>query len=521
MSPDVVSHLFRRTRCAAVVAFGGVILSGCASSSKTEPQQPSMRPAAIAEAITAEERVGLAQSNRALGMIDAAIQNLDQALAQEPDLQSALNLRASLHIDQRNYAQALLDLDRSIALAPSAWAFYERGRVHLFKNVPRRGDVETAIRDFDDALALRPDYPEAMFDRAFAYLQGHDYPRAAAEFSKVIRLGTYRLGAAYRYRSDARQRNGELLAALADISRAAELDPTDRGNLVQRSIIFRDLKRYPEAMHEIDRAIAMERDIGALVTRSTLLYHMQRYDEAIADMAEVIEKDPAAGAYSDRALYRMAKRDYAAALADIDEALKLDARHVPTLRLRYQTKALQGDHPGVVESLDAYLAIEPNSVEALLLRGQYSYNSGKVESAAADFDRAIKLAPKNPEAHWGRGIAWIRSGEPKKSLSFFAEACALDPQFAKAYSGRVEAYMALRDFNAALAAAKEGVAVAPESAESYYSLASAYYMLKDYARAVDACDEFLRRDDTWPAARQLRDQAMRKLREAAPASPPQ
>lgn len=517
-------HLLRCAQIGVSLVLGSVVLPGCASSSSTQPMQPTAALTAKTEAISADDGVRFALANRAIGNIDAAIQNLDQAIAQEPDSPSLLSFRASLHVDQRNYERALRDLDRSIALAPSAQAFYERARAHLFKINPPRGDVVAAIRDFDAALALQPDYPEALFDRAFAYHQRHDFQVAIAEFTNVIRLGTYRLAAAYDYRGQARQRNGEPLAALADFTRAAELDPAEHRHFVHRSGVFGDLKKYPEAMRDIELAIMMHRDIQALVARSTLLYALQRYDEAIADMSEVITQEviaqaPAAGSYSDRALYHMAKGNFPAAFADIDEALKLDAKHVATLRLRYVAKNHQRDPAGALESLDAYLNVDPDSVEALLLRGLYRYNAEQLAGAASDFDRAIKLGPGNSEAHWGRGIVWLRVGQPEKSLPFFEKACALNPKLAKAYNSRAEAYLALGSFDAALTVAKEGLTIAPENSQLSYSLASAHYMLKDYARVVEACDDALRLDSTWQPAHDLRERAIKNLREAVKFSP--
>lgn len=508
-----------------------LVLAGCTSAPNTATPSPAVMASVTATAESAvaanpsgmvanpsgipdTEWVRLAATNHALGALDAAVENLTQALAQKPDSPAWLTFRASIYTDQHDYVRALQDLDRVITLAPTATAYYERGRAHLSRHSLAHGDIAAAIRDYSAALKLRPDYPEALFGRASAYFDSGDYSAAIAEFTTVIHLGTYRLAAAHGYRGQARHRNGEFYAALADLTLAIELAPSDHRQLLRRSEVFRGLKNMEGALRDANRALAMCRDDEVLFARGTLFYHMQRYDDAIADMEEALAQKPAAEGFKDLALVKLAKGDLSGALVATDEALRLDPKNAPALRLRYAVKARKQDHAGAQAELDAYLALEPDSVEALMWRGEYRYNGGRVDCAAADFERAIVLAPTNPQAYYGRGIAFIRAGEPKKSLPLFAQASALNPRFTKAYSGRAEAYMMLHDYAAALAAAQEGLAAVPDSNELHYDVASAYYMLKDYARAIEACDRFLKHD-SWGPARELRERAERKLRATA------
>ena len=52
----------------------------------------------------------------------------------------------------------------------------------------RKGEYDVAIKAFDEAISLRPDYGEAFANRAEAYLKKQEYDRASRDFDEAIRL---------------------------------------------------------------------------------------------------------------------------------------------------------------------------------------------------------------------------------------------------------------------------------------------------------------------------------------------
>jgi tetratricopeptide (TPR) repeat protein len=113
--------------------------------------------------------------------------------------------------------RALIDFDRSIALAPSAYAWYCRGESHLARGEfslaqgdyelaieldPKdaychqgrgwsrlaQGQVDGAIEDFNRSLELAPDWHRALVSRGWAHLAKNDLDRAIADFEKTLRF---------------------------------------------------------------------------------------------------------------------------------------------------------------------------------------------------------------------------------------------------------------------------------------------------------------------------------------------
>lgn len=98
--------------------------------------------------------------------------------------------------------------------------FVNRGVLFL-----RRGLDERALSDFDDALALNPDFSEAQVMRGIALVQLNRYPEAIETLSHAIAMNPDRPERAYFYRGAAYEEVGNAHAAYADYQRAAALAP--------------------------------------------------------------------------------------------------------------------------------------------------------------------------------------------------------------------------------------------------------------------------------------------------------
>lgn len=95
------------------------------------------------------------------------------------------------------------------------------------------GDLLSAVRDYDAALALNPHQPEAWLNKAIAVYQANDFARAAEFAGRALELGTLKPALAYFVRGIAREDMGEVKAAYADLIRARELEPKWRDPQVE------------------------------------------------------------------------------------------------------------------------------------------------------------------------------------------------------------------------------------------------------------------------------------------------
>lgn len=95
-----------------------------------------------------------------------------------------------------------------------------RGILHL-----RRGRVDVAIADFDTAMRLDPEQPEAYLNKGAALIRRENPGEAVGLFTVALERNTSRPAIAHYGRAVANEQLGNLRDAYLDYQRASELDP--------------------------------------------------------------------------------------------------------------------------------------------------------------------------------------------------------------------------------------------------------------------------------------------------------
>jgi tetratricopeptide (TPR) repeat protein len=101
-----------------------------------------------------------------------------------------------------------------------AATFINRGTLYL-----RRGADARALHDFDSALSLDPNLPEAHVMRGIALVQLARYAEAIDTLTAALAMNPHAPARAYFYRGAANEEVGNTRAAYADYQRAADLAP--------------------------------------------------------------------------------------------------------------------------------------------------------------------------------------------------------------------------------------------------------------------------------------------------------
>jgi tetratricopeptide (TPR) repeat protein len=129
------------------------------------------------------------------------------------------------------------------ARAASAAAYYNRGIAYRNKSQYERAHrgpnpdaaLDRAIADYGQALALRPDYAEALVNRGVAWFDKGRYDRVIADCSRAIALRPD-LAEAYNNRALAYYRQGRYDRALPDFDRTILLNKNYGNALIVRAL---------------------------------------------------------------------------------------------------------------------------------------------------------------------------------------------------------------------------------------------------------------------------------------------
>jgi tetratricopeptide (TPR) repeat protein len=207
--------------------------------------------------------------------------------------------------------------------------------------------LEDALASFDQALALRPDYYEALNNRAVVLRALHRDEEALSSYDRALTLRPDNAEAAYN-RGNLLRHLGRREEALASYDRALASSPNFIDALYNRGNVLCELKRYDEALATYDRALALQSDpfesVEALNNRATALHALNRLDEAVA-------------------------------------------------------------------SYDRVLALKPDYVEAHSNRGNALYQLNRHEEALASYAKALALRPDHATAYWNESLARLVCGD--------------------------------------------------------------------------------------------------------------
>ena len=189
---------------------------------------------------------------------------------------------------------AISEYTRALELDPTAHDYSERAYAHA-----GLGNVEAAITDYTDAIALDDQSGLAYSQRALLYNELGRWEEAVADLDRAIELRPERADQ-YNGRGFANLNLGNWQQVVEDMDAALELAPSDDPlvpiYLGNRSSAYAELGELALALVDLDRSLALDpNNVTSQQNRLVLLVKIGQVDRARAD-AEVFLGDPGAAA---------------------------------------------------------------------------------------------------------------------------------------------------------------------------------------------------------------------------------
>jgi len=362
---------------------------------------------------------------------------------------------------------------------------FERGQ-----NAHARGDLERAVDFYEQALKLRPEFPEAEFQLGSALSTLNRLPEAEAALRRSIAL-----------RRDWALPYSTLGALLARSNRDQDAEPPLR----------QALKLDPE---------------NPLALRALAEVRLRAGDKpGAAELARRATKNPEApvSAWILRAMTERALGDKLNAKASLDQALQMEPQNFAALLERAAAQAEDGNFDQAIADLKAAEKVRPADKQVPLRLLDLYQRAGKVEDAAqlaqslgiatapvaangeikvigspAEIEAAndvdplkarqaleilLQKNPNNPMLLARLGNSY-RTDDPARSLEFFRRANALDPRNADYATGYAAALVQGRRFEEAVIILRRVLAASPSNYVAHANLATALYELKRFSEAL-------------------------------------
>ncbi|MFN8208675.1 MAG: tetratricopeptide repeat protein [Bacteroidales bacterium] len=258
----------------------------------------------------------------------------------------------------------------------------------------KANDYYGAVRDFNRALKLRPEYPEALAGRAFA-----------------------------------RNKLGDSDAALTDADAAVQLAGQNPAIVFNRAEIFFDQKKYREALDDYSETISLQEDYpGAFRGKVLSMYFTGQEKEAMALVESRIKSKPEESLYYYlNGLLLTLKQKYNKALEYFDKALALNPGDIAASCYLNRGIAYLGveENEHARDDLNEAISLDTTNLVAYLSRGRAYYNLRSYEEAIQDFTRVVTLSPTNDAAFYNLGMAYYRIENKASACQNFHKACSM------------------------------------------------------------------------------------------------
>jgi tetratricopeptide (TPR) repeat protein len=262
---------------------------------------------------------------------------------------------------------AVLALVLLLAGGGAAWWFLADGfedavELPLPPEPPRLADGA----DYERCLAMLRDDPEGALSfaeaweatgggegarhcSALAQLTVGEPERAAEQLERLAigsRSGPAARAAVFAQAGQAWMMTGDPGRAFAATTMALTLSPNDPDLLTDRSVALGTMRRYSEALADLDRALAIDPErTEALVFRAAALRNLDRVDDALTAVHRALGLSPDnPEALLERGILRQLRNDTGGARADWQRVLEL-APDSPAADLAQQNLALSDAGP--------------------------------------------------------------------------------------------------------------------------------------------------------------------------------
>lgn len=362
-----------------------------------------------------------------------------------------------------------------------------------------RKDYERALRLYEEAIKLRPEFPEAEYQRGAALQSLKRLPEAEAAYRRAaeqradwaspqVALGAVLL------------RANNFAEAEKHLNRALELGDVS----LPLKYLVSDLRWKRETsrpalqalLRVLRRATDKNASLDLWVERGQLEEALGEQAAAAASYDQALKANPQNyRAFISRAELRANAGNYESALADAQSARQFAPKGETTILLQsiniYLQAGRKEDARRAWEALDEATKQQP---EALALHNAMLSCEDTPENRAA-LEKVLAASPRDAQLLACLGAAYRRA-DPARALEFYRRAADIEPNNLDLAVGYTASLVQARRFEEASIIARRVLAVAPDRYEARANLATALYELK---RFPEALVEFRRLAEAKPA----------------------
>jgi tetratricopeptide (TPR) repeat protein len=360
----------------------------------------------------------------------------------------------------------------------------EQDPVKIFnqaQDAHEKGDLQTAVKLYGEALKIAPEFPEAEYQLAAAYVSLGKFDEAEKAFRRAIELREewslpyLGLGSLLIERNNFSEAEKVLL-------KAVELDEEKSSVYVVLTDLRLRSKASPDALKallsEIENLAGGSQNSASLwASRGALENALGNKTAAKVSLSKALSLEPRnAFALSERAEIYFSEGDFQNAIDDARALIKI-SRNSPGSNLRLaRFLAASGNSSEALKILDTF---DQNNSEAAALKNLIN---SSVSEDVPTLEKQLEKDAKNVEV-LSRLCSLSRASNPQKALEYCRRASEVEPANINHAIGFGAALVQARQFEAAINLLRKILQIEPENYPARANLATALFESQRFAEA--------------------------------------
>ena len=429
---------------------------------------PGLLDAGVPSPVASEADDAIVQRLRTLGYVGS-----DDVGRLVQDDATSFNNRAAMHLAAGDGEEALLEVDRGLAMQPDSSSLLvnkaralrllerEQEALEILMNVltasPElapvenlvgniymdRGDLTEAAVHFSRALEQDPNSSEVLNSRGLLAEREGRLPDALADFQRATAIDPdsaeahNNIGNVYRGQALQAAARGDDAAASGAYGQAEsayrdgmKADPEFVGSYNNLALIYQDTGRPEAAMALYQRALQEDPQQAVVHNNLGSLYFASgRLEEARDEFAAAIATEPDyAAAWNNLGAVKGRLGDPQGELAAYGTSVELDPDYADGFHNLGLALLQRGDLQGAEQALLRSLALQPDYVSACVALGELYLHSMRHQEAVAILTRALAINPGLVAIHNRLGEAWLVAGDRDQAAAAWERSLELNSQ---------------------------------------------------------------------------------------------
>ncbi|MGA2604669.1 MAG: tetratricopeptide repeat protein [Verrucomicrobiia bacterium] len=266
--------------------------------------------------------------------------------------------------------------------------------------------MQEAIRQYEQALRLYPDFADAHINLGDAMLQSGRIQEAIGHYEQALRL-----------KPDFPKGHNDFGTALVQLGRLQEA-----------------IEHYEQALRiKPDFADAHYNLGDALIQAGKVQEAISHWEQALRIKPDLAEAHNSLG----NALIQAGKVQEA--IEHYEQALRIKPDFADAHYNLGNASIQAGKVQEAISHWEQALRIKPDLAEAHNNLGTALYQTGKVEEAVGHYEQALRIKPGYADAHYNLGNALIQAGKVQEAIQHYEQALRIRPDFIQAQNALTRA----------------------------------------------------------------------------------